>query len=173
MVIVLLPVIVLLMRAINAHYVKVADQMALGSSDESLPSIPEPLVLVPVPAVNRAVMRTLAVARGLSAHVTALHVFDEPEDGEMLRQRWAQSKIDIPLVLLENPFRSLTSPLLTYIDSIQQRDPERPIVVVLSEFVPQRPWEYLLHNQSALRLKGQLFFRPNTVVMDVPYHLTR
>jgi hypothetical protein len=44
---------------------------------------------------------------------------------------------------------------------------------VLSEFVPRRFWEYLLHNQSALRLKASLFFRPNTVVMDVPYHLAR
>src|SRR5207249_2319338 len=63
------------------------------------------------------------------------------------------------------------APLVAYIDALQKQEPQRPITVVLSEFVPRRPWEYLLHNQAALRLKLRLFFRPNTVVIDVPYHV--
>jgi hypothetical protein len=75
--------------------------------------------------------------------------------------------------VLESPYRSLIGPLLAYIDTLRERDKSTPIVVVLSEFVPRHFWEYFLHNQSALRLKASLFFRPNTVVMDVPYHLER
>jgi hypothetical protein len=63
------------------------------------------------------------------------------------------------------------APLLTYIDALETQDPERPTTVVLSEFVPRHLWEHLLHNQVALRLKLRLFFRRNTVVVDVPYHL--
>jgi hypothetical protein len=61
--------------------------------------------------------------------------------------------------------------LLAYLDALQQQAPERPILVVLSEFVPRHWWEYLLHNQTALRIKLRLFMRPNTIVADVPYHL--
>jgi amino acid transporter len=171
MVIVLLPIIILTMKAINAHYVSVAEQMAVESDAYSVPELPEPTVLVPVPGINRAVLQTLGVARKLSPNVAAVHVTDSAEEGAELRQRWMQGINDIPLVLLENPFRSLSNPLLIYIDSLQQRDPKVPIVVVLSEFVPRWPWEHLLHNQSALRLKAALFFRRNTVVMDVPFHL--
>jgi hypothetical protein len=60
---------------------------------------------------------------------------------------------------------------VAYIDAIDHMEPTRPITVVLSEFVPRHIWEYPLHNQTALRLKLRLFFRPNTVVIDVPYHL--
>jgi hypothetical protein len=77
----------------------------------------------------------------------------------------------VPLVIVESPYRALLPPLLAYIDALDRQDPRRPITVVLAEFVPRRPWEYLLHNQTALRLKLHLFFRPNTIVVDVPYHL--
>jgi hypothetical protein len=173
MVIVLIPVLVLTMRAVNAHYSSVAEQLARPTPAEPLPVLPPPIVLVPVPGLNRAVEHTLAVARALSPNVTAIHVSDDAEAGERLRQEWERWTSEIPLVVLESPYRSLLGPLLIYIDALRQKDATTPIVVVLSEFVPRRFWEYLLHNQSALRLKASLFFRPNTVVMDVPYHLAR
>src|SRR6266487_1738387 len=98
---------------------------------------------------------------------------DDAEVGERIRQRWQRVMPEVPLVLLESPFRSLVGPVLTYINAVQQRYPGRPVIVVLSEFVPRHFWEYPLHNQTALRLKAALFFRPNTVVVDVPYHLER
>jgi amino acid transporter len=171
MVIVLIPTLVLLMRGVNAHYTTVADELALPRPDEPLPELPEPTVLVPVPGLNRAVEHTLAVARALSPNVIALHVTDDSEAGSKVREQWDAWGTDIPLVILESPYRSLMAPLLAYVDRLQRNAPRTPIVVVLSEFVPRHFWEYFLHNQSALRLKASLFFRPNTVVMDVPYHL--
>jgi hypothetical protein len=76
----------------------------------------------------------------------------------------------VPLDVIESPYRSLLPPLLKYIDRIAARDPERPMTIVLASFVPHSWWEWLLHSQTALRLKGSLLFRPNTVVIDVPYH---
>jgi amino acid transporter len=173
MVLALIPVLVLGMRAINAHYVAVADQIALPTLDQPLPELDHPPVIVPVPGVDRAVHRTIAVARSLSPNVIGVHVTDDAEAGERLRQRWERAIPDIPLVLLESPYRSLVGPVLAYINAVQQRYPGKPVVVALSEFVPRHFWEYPLHNQTALRLKAALFFRPNTVVMDVPYHLER
>lgn len=76
-------------------------------------------------------------------------------------------------MVLESRFRSLTGPLLHYIDAVAKKDPGAPITVVLAEYVTRRWWEWLLHNQTAFRLKANLFFRPNTAVIDLPYHLVR
>jgi hypothetical protein len=78
---------------------------------------------------------------------------------------------DTPLVVIESPYRALIPPLLRYIGEVEKRAPGRAMTVVLAEFVPRHFWEHVLHNQTALRLKLQLFARPNTVVIDVPFHL--
>jgi hypothetical protein len=75
----------------------------------------------------------------------------------------------VPLDVIESPYRSLLQPLLRYIERIDERD-DRPITIVLAEFVPRNWWEWILHSQTALRLKLALLFRPNTIVIDVPYH---
>jgi hypothetical protein len=173
MVLVLLPILVLTMRAINAHYQLVHDQLELGRLDRPLPEIPEPPIVVPVPGLNRMVVRTLALARSLSKNVTAVHVTDNVEDARELRERWDEWSGDVPLVILESPYRSLTNPLLAYLDAIEQQHPGTPVTVALGEYVPRHWWEQILHGQVGLRLKLSLFFRPNTIVIDVPYHLTR
>jgi amino acid transporter len=174
MVILLIPILVYLLRAINAHYVAVADEMAIEDLSRSAPELlSSPLVLVPVPNINRASVRTLSFARSISDDVTALYVTDDLSSAETLRKRWTQWEGDMPLVVLESPYRSLTAPLLAYVDAQRAQHPNRTIMVVLGEFVPRRWWEWLLHGQSALRLKAALFFRPNVVVADVAYHLTK
>jgi hypothetical protein len=75
------------------------------------------------------------------------------------------------MVIIESPFRSLTGPLLAYIDALKESNPRDTITVVLPEYVPSRWWEHLLHNQTALRLKAALLFHPGVVVTNVPYHM--
>ncbi len=172
-VIVLIPIQVIILRRINAHYVRVADQLAMEPSNEPMQTLPEPILIVPVPGLNRAVARTLSYARAMSKNVTAIHVTDDLEEGAALKRRWKQWGSDIPLVILESKYRALQSPLLHYLDAVAQKNPTTPITVVLAEYVPRHWWEWPLHNQTALQLKAALFFRPNTAVVDVPYHLAR
>src|SRR5260370_26316879 len=77
------------------------------------------------------------------------------------------------MVLIESPFRSLTGPLLAYIDALKESNPGDTITVILPEYVPSSWWEHLLHNQTALRLKAALLFHPVVVVANVPYHMAR
>ena len=79
----------------------------------------------------------------------------------------------VPLVVLTSPYRSLLRPLIDYIDHIQARGDDRMVTVVLPEFLPRRWWQHVLHNQTALLVKGALLYRKNTVVADVPYLLKR
>jgi hypothetical protein len=74
-------------------------------------------------------------------------------------------------VIVESPYRALIGPLVRYLDALQRQDPDRRMLVVLTEVVPRHWWDNLLHNQTALRLKLRLFFRRNTIVADVPYHV--
>ena len=77
----------------------------------------------------------------------------------------------VPLEVIVSPYRAITRPLLKYLDAIDRGDPARPVIVVLAEFVPRHLWDAALHNQTAFRLKLDLFSRRNTAVIDVPHHL--
>jgi hypothetical protein len=130
-------------------------------------------VIVPVDEINRAVLRTMAYARTLSPNAVGIHVTDGREAAEELREQWEESIPDVPLVVVESPYRSLVEPILAYIEGIDRTQPNHIVTVVLPEFVPKHFWQRFLHNQLALRLKKALIDRPNTVVVDVPYHLQR
>ncbi len=173
MVLVLIPALIALMWAINHHYRSVEDALTLDKPHTALPRRASPRVLVLLARLDRASLKALAYARSIAPLVTAVHVTDDPAEGERIRARWRSLELDgdTDLVILESPYRALIPPLVAYVDALQKQEPERSITVVLSEFVPRHPWEYLLHNQAALRLKLRLFFRPNTVVIDVPYHV--
>jgi amino acid transporter len=142
--------------------------------DETLRPI-EHLVIIPISAVNQVTLRTVAYARSITKNVVGVHVASDEEAEEVaeLEARWKQWVADVPLVVVESPYRSLTRPLLAYIDALHRQQADRVLTVVLPEFVPAHWWEHLLHNQTALRLKGALLGRPGIVVISVPYHLDR
>jgi hypothetical protein len=128
-----------------------------------------PVVIIPVGRLDRATARAIAFARSISPAVKAVHVATSEESATEFRRRWERWAGKVPLDVIESPYRSLVPPLLRYIDEIDKRD-DRPITVVLASFVPHSWWEWLLHSQTALRLKASLLFRPSTIVVDVPYH---
>ena len=169
MVLVVMPVLVALLYGINRHYTSVADALTLSAPDEPLPVVRPPVVIVPVARLDRATLQALAFARSISPAVKAVHIATTAESANQFRDRWARWSRDIPIDVIESPYRSLLQPLLRYIERIDERD-DRPITVVLAEFVPRNWWEWILHSQTALRLKLTLLFRPNTIVIDVPYH---
>jgi hypothetical protein len=129
-----------------------------------------PVVIVPVGRLDRAAARAVAFARSISPAVRAVHVATSEDSAREFRKRWDAWAGRVPLDVIESPYRSLVPPLLKYIDRINARDPDKAITVVLASFVPHSWWEWLLHSQTALRLKASLLFRPNTIVIDVPYH---
>jgi amino acid transporter len=172
-VVVLIPVLVVIFLTIRRHYVDVAAQLSL----EGWPGPPSSrhTVLVAVGDIQRSVVRALQYAKSLSteANVRAVYVETDPARTRRLEEKWAQWGLGIPLVVLDSPHRSVLQPLLEYLDRIQGKHHDDFVTIVLPEFIPARWWQYLLHNQTALLIKGSLLFRKNTVVVDVPYHLRR
>jgi hypothetical protein len=173
LVMVLVPLLMVLLSAIRSHYRGLEAQLDLERIPEGAETAVEPIVIVPVARLDRTARQAIAFANSISPSATAVHVTNDPESAAEMRERWPEWAGQTELVVVESPYRALIGPLLRYLDALQAQDPDRPVVVVLSEVVPRHWWENLLHNQTALRLKLRLFQRPNTIVADVPYHLPR
>jgi amino acid transporter len=156
---------------IRSHYTEVARQLSLDDYEG-----PPPLrhsVLVLVGDLHRGVVEALQYARTLSPEAKAVYVELDPERTRRLEEKWIKHGQGVPLVVLSSPYRSLLGPLLDYIDHLQARNGRHVVTMVIPEFIPARWWQQLLHNQTALLIKGALLFRKNVVVTDVPYHLRR
>jgi amino acid transporter len=171
MVLLLIPLLIGLMVAIGRHYRSLERSLAVDWKSPALPRRVAPRVVVPVSRLDRATLSALAFATSIATDVTAIHVADDPSDVAKMKADWERWGGPVNLVILESPYRALIAPMLAYLDATDRADPAQPTTVVLPEFVPSHIWEYPLHNQTALRLKLRLFFRRNTVVVDVPYHL--
>jgi amino acid transporter len=172
LVVAIVPVLVAMFWSIRKHYRSIEDRLLIASTTPVRIVAAVPQVVVPVSRIDRASVRALSIARGLSGDLHAVHISFDEEGAMAFKRRWHQVVGDaIPLDPIISPYRSLFAPLLRYIDALDQGDPGRPIIVVLAEFVPRHWWDALLHNQTALLLKLRLFGRRNTSVMDVPYHL--
>lgn len=172
-IVILIPLLVLMMLAISRHYRSLAEQLHLEEPGP-LPNLTRPqTVLVAVGDLNKAVLPALAYARSLSPNVRAVHVTDDLKKVERLRRKWEGWAKDIPLVVIEAPYRDWTTPLLSYVDSFTHEEQGAPVTVVVPEFVPSHWWQNLLHSQAAFRLKMALLARENVVVVDIPYHLKK
>ncbi|TMF15087.1 MAG: APC family permease [Chloroflexi bacterium] len=170
-VIIIIPAFVALFLAIHRHYSDVTEQ--LTAETPIAPSQVRPICIVPIADLNRVALQSLAFARTVSDRVVAVHVCDDEQHIAKLRAMWEVWGNHVPLEIIESPYRSFVRPLLAYIDAIDRQRGNDTLVVLLPELVSTKWWHQLLHNQSALRLKALLLFRPGTVVIDVPYHLRR
>ncbi|MGE3799378.1 MAG: amino acid permease, partial [Thermomicrobiales bacterium] len=170
-VMVMVPLLVLMMLRIHKHYELAKRELAVLTPLD--PADIHHTVIVPIANLNRVARQTLAYARSISENVTALHISDDEESIEKVKEEWGNLGTDIQLLIIESPYRSLIGPLLSYLDEVNVQRPGDTVTVVLPEFIARHWWEHLLHNQSALRIKAALLFRPGTVVTSVPYHLER
>ena len=169
-VVLLIPLLVVLFLVVHRHYDTVASQLSL--EDMSTPPPLDGTILVLVGDLHRGVVRALQYAQSLSPNAKAVYVETDPERTRRLEERWGKWGMGVPLVVLNSPYRMLLGPLMEYIDQLQrQRGENHVVTIVVPEFIPARWWQQLLHNQTALLIKGQLLFRRNVVVTDVPYHL--
>ncbi|HUS12830.1 MAG TPA: APC family permease [Pyrinomonadaceae bacterium] len=171
-VVVVIPLLVFMFRAIHKHYLGVAKQL----STEGL-GVLRPIkhtVIVPISGIHRGVVAALQYAKSIAPeHVQAVYVDFDEEATTKLREKWERWGAGITLVVLPSPYRELTRPLLRYIARLERKNENDMVTVLLPEFVPAKWWQHLLHNQSSLMLKGALLFKKGVIVTSVPYHLEK
>jgi amino acid transporter len=163
-------VLFFLMRSINRYYARVSAEVAPDDTPPTLPASVHAVVLVS--RLHKPVLRALAFAKVSRPDVLeALTLATDEQETRELRTAWEQRRISVPLKILEAPHRDLLRPLINYIQRLRNEEPRAVIAVYVPEYVTNRWWQNLLHNQSALRIKARLLFTPGVVVINVPYQL--
>lgn len=170
LVVVAVPLLFLLMRGVNRHYAKVTRELSPRRDARMLPSRVHAFVLVS--GVNEPVLRAVAYARATRpSSLTALTVSIDPGETRTIENDWATADVPVPLTILDSPFRDITAPVVDHVRRLRSDNPRDLVVVFIPEYVVNRWWEGMLHNQSALRLKLRLLTVPGVVVTSVPYQL--
>ena len=169
--IIAMAVLFVMMKGIHRHYARVSDEMAVDADESlTLPSRVHAIVLVS--KLHRPTLRALAFAKAARPYILeAVTVDVDPDESDQLVTEWDRRGIPVPLKRLSSPYREITRPILQYVRDIRRQSPRDVVMVYIPEYVVGHWWEQLLHNQSALRLKGRLLFTPGVMVTSVPYQL--
>jgi len=154
---------------IRRHYNYLAGELSLRTSDALVPV--ETTVLLLVPRLHRGILQAIAYARSMAKDCRAIHVTLDKNSVEQVKTDWNRFGADIPLVILESPYRSLIEPITDYIDQHFVESPDSVITVIVPQAVPKHWWQGLLHNNAAVGLKLALRARKNVVITNVRYFL--
>jgi amino acid transporter len=165
------PAICMVFMAVRRHYDRVSKAIAIRPDEIR----PEPLnhtVVVLVGRIHRGVVKALAYAKSLRPnHLVAVYISYDDNDHIVMEDQWEEYRLDVPLEIVSSPYRELVDAVEAYLDELDSRWNNDTITVLIPEFVVERWYENVLHNQSALALKFALLGRRGTVVTSVPYHL--
>jgi amino acid transporter len=165
-----MPILFLLMRSIRRHYDRIAAELVPTGEDVMLPARNHAIVLVS--KIHKPTLRALAYARATRpSTLEAITVAVDKEESAKLQEEWDAHDLPVPLKILDSPYREITRPVLEYVKSVRRKSPRDVVTVFIPEYVVGHWWEHLLHNQSALRLKGRLLFQPGVMVTSVPWQL--
>ncbi|WP_374227899.1 APC family permease [Nocardioides sp. TRM66260-LWL] len=160
----------LVMRGIRRHYDNVEAELAADEDDSVLPTRVHAIVLVS--KLHKPTLRALAYAKATRPNVLeGVYVSVDDDATRRLLEDWDARGLDLPLKVLHSPYRELVRPVAQYAAEIRKANPRGVVAVYIPEYVVGRWWEQLLHNQTALRLKGRLLFSPGVMVTSVPFQL--
>jgi amino acid transporter len=158
------------MRGIKSHYTAVERELAADETDKALPTRVHALVLVS--KLHKPTLRALAFAKATRPNsLEGVYVSIDNAETARLLEEWEQRNLGVPLKVLHSPYREVVKPIVEYASAIRGANPRAVVAVYIPEYVVGRWWEQLLHNQTALRLKGRLLFTPGVMVTSVPYQL--
>jgi len=168
--IVAMALLFLIMKTIHRHYDNVAEELSAIDEDRVLPTRVHAIVLVS--KLHKPTMRALAFAKATRPNVLeAVYIGADQEATDELLKAWDEQHIDVPLKILHSPYREIVRPIVQYTTEIRAHNPRGVVSVYIPEYVVGRWWQQLLHNQTALRLKGRLLFSPGVMVTSVPFQL--
>jgi amino acid transporter len=172
-VVVAMPLLFLLMRGIRRHYDRLAESLRVPEQVQlTRPSRNQVIVLVS--RLHLPTVRALSYARALNpSSLEAVTVAVSREEAQALLDEWERHGLDVPLRILDSPFREITRPVLDHVRSRRRSSPRDVVTVVIPEYVVNHWWQHVLHNQSALRIKTRLLFQPGVVVISVPWQIDR
>lgn len=164
---VLIPCIILMLQKIHRHYTEFAEAIRFTGQSPITPL--HHTVVVPVNGITKATSAALVYATTISEEVIAVCVEVDKRDSEAMRAEWEAWDIGVPLEIIPSPYRSVLKPLIEFVDSMSMVSPGQLVTIIVPEIVPRHWWEHLLHNKTALYIRTAFLFKPNVVVIAIPY----
>ncbi|WP_203824693.1 APC family permease [Actinoplanes palleronii] len=159
-----------LMLAIHKHYTRVAEELQPTEERPVLPSRNHAVILVS--KVHQPTLRAVAYAQATRPDtITAVTVNVDDKDTRNIQAEWERRELSVSLTVVDSPYREITKPIIDFVKGVRRASPRDVVTVFVPEYVVGRWWENLLHNQSALRIKGRLLFEPGVMVTSVPWQL--
>lgn len=169
--IILIPILIATFLTIHRHYVALGQQLRLDGAKVRTDF--HHTVVVLVPGIHRGVLPALEYARSIGEDCRAIYIELDHKSTPYIKENWDAYSLDIPLIIMESPYRSLIGPLFSYLDEVRAEREDHTVTVIIPEFVPARWWHRLLHNQSGILLKLALLFKKGIVVTNIQYQLSR
>jgi len=166
-VVLIIPLIILLLRAIHRHYELFSAEVAFNGQASLM--FLHHTVIVPVNGISKPTAGALVYATTISEDVRAVYVAVDDASTAELEAAWEAWDIGVPLVVIPSPFRSVLRPIVDYVEGLSARGETDLVTIVVPEIVPRHWWEHLLHNKTALFIRTAFMFRPHVVVTAVPY----
>ncbi|MCL1698043.1 APC family permease [Lysinibacillus sp. BPa_S21] len=169
-----LPIIIWTFHRIKQHYKTVGEQLRLDH--EKLPDVEGNVFIVPVAGMTKVVENTLHYAQSLNVDkIIAFYVAFDQADAKAFEEKWKAWQPNIRLVTYYSPYRSITQPLMKFIDKVEHQCIKSgyQVTVIIPQFLPKKGWHHMLHNQSSLLIRTSLLFHKNIVIMTVPFHLSK
>jgi amino acid transporter len=168
-VIVLVPLLVTLMLAIRAEYVREERASSVSPQIVIHPPRGPVQIIIPVIELDRAVAEAVRVAGLMIGRVQVVHIASDLDSGEQFRRRAQEHLVDVEVVVIDSPYRDLVQPLVHYLEALQAERPRQPLVVLLPVHVPRHWSSRFLFNDDMGRIRAEILGRRGLVVLELPY----
>ncbi|MBV9264865.1 MAG: hypothetical protein JO061_01730 [Acidobacteriaceae bacterium] len=176
-----IPLLLVLMGSVRAHYRKVQREIAVSTPIEPVHLL-QPIIVVCIHGWNRVTKEALHFAMSLSKDIKVLHAKEEADDEHDFTENWSKyvenpaksANLPVPeLIVLDSPYRYVISPMINYILRLAREHPTRRVVTVIPELVQKRWYQYFLHTQRASILKARLLMEGNDriSILNIPWYL--
>jgi len=168
-------VIVFTFHRIKKHYDAVGEQLRLSAREPAL-TVEGNVMILPVAGMTKAVENSIHYARSLSPdQIIAVHVAFKREDEKQFKEKWRLWQPEVRLVTLHSHYRSVITPLIKFVDTIEHKARENhyQVTVVIPQFIPKKGWQNILHNQSSLLIRTYFLYKRNVVITTIPFHLNK
>ncbi|MGD1910735.1 MAG: APC family permease [Rivularia sp. (in: cyanobacteria)] len=172
-----IPGIVYLFLSINRHYQTFNESLSIEAIEQNPDSfIPKtdrfthPAIVL-VGQLHRGTIEALDYAMRIGDEIIAIHVDIGDTDRTALQKQWQELKTDIPLIILDSPYRQVVAPISEFVNKFEIEHPGIFTTVVIPVFVTQNWWQSILHNQTAFYLKAALPNKRSRVISNVQYYL--
>ncbi len=173
MVIVLIPILVYAFHRIHVHYTMFARELSQSHYDMVIgDKVTEHVVVIPISGLHRGVMNAIRYGQSISQDMRICFVQTDEESGARMKAAWDAKFPDRKLYFLDSPYRSVSQPILNFIDEVAKEHPTEFITVIFPEFMTAKWYHQLLHNQTAWLIKLSLIYKKRVIVTSVKYHLT-